>query len=116
MIQRIDQDWWRGKHNEYRDDGPVVAGAKTRRFSIFSRRDRSLLGYVKWFNISRCYSLFPLNSVFHPDILIEIVTFCQEATQAHKDRIPPPKPKKLVHRPSAFVRTISRRPRPELAV
>ena len=113
MIERIDKDWWRGKQNDYRDDGPVTPGAKTRRFSIFMRKGRTLMGYIKWFGMHRGYSLFPLNSVFHPDNLAEIAEFCQDATRVHNDRRPPPKVKKLIHRPPLFEQTINRGVREE---
>lgn len=108
-ITRFDVDWWRGKINDYKDEGPVTPGSKTRRFSIFERKDRSLVGYIKWFAAHKGYSLYPLNNVFGVDSLCEIAEFCQDATRVHWDRIPPKKPKRLKHGPNPFKVTISRR-------
>jgi hypothetical protein len=87
-IKRIDLDWFRSSRLDYRDDGPVSKGAKTRQFSVFSRANRSLLGYVKWWTNWRQYCFFPLNSLFNYDCLREIAQFCEEATRVHKDRLP----------------------------
>lgn len=87
-IQRIDLDWFRSSNLDFRDDGPVNVGAKTRQFSVFSRRTRSLLGYVKWWANWRQYCFFPLNSLFDKNCLREVAQFCEEATQAHKARLP----------------------------
>lgn len=86
-IERIDLDWWRSDHLDYRDDGYTIVGGKTRQFSVFARKSRSLLGYIKWWTKVRAYCFFPLNSVFGADFLAEIAQFCEEATAVHKSRI-----------------------------
>ncbi len=87
-IKRIDLDWFRSSHLDFRDDGPFKVGAKTRQFSVFSRANRSLLGYVKWWTQWRQYVFFPLNSLFDKNCLREVAQFCEEVTTVHKDRLP----------------------------
>ena len=87
-IERIDKDLFKSSHLTFRDDGPVSKGAKTRQFSVFSSSSRALLGYVKWWTSWRQYCFFPLNSLFDPKCLRQIAQFCEEATAAHKSRLP----------------------------
>lgn len=87
-IERVDLDLFRSKNLFFRDDGPVNKGAKTRQFSVFSRATSSLLGYVKWWANWRQYCFFPLNSLFNHECLRQVAQFCQEATTAHKSRLP----------------------------
>lgn len=87
-IKRVDLDLFKSSHLTFRDDGPVKKGGKTRLYSVFNSHNRSLLGYVKWWGNWRKYCFFPLNSLFDDNCLIEIATFCKEATTVHKSRLP----------------------------
>ena len=85
-IIRLDQKWFQSKNLTFRDDGPINKGAKTRVYSVFSRFNNSLLGYVKWFPNWRQYCFFPLNSLFDKECLRQVAQFCDESTQVQKDR------------------------------
>lgn len=85
-ITRLDLQWFRGPFIDYRDDGYVREGAKTRKYSLFSRAGRSLLGYVQWWPAWRKYVFFPLNSVFDNRCLREIAKFCEDTTTTHVER------------------------------
>ena len=87
-IERVDLDLFMSKNLVFRDNGPVNKGAKTRQFSVFSRANSSLLGYVKWWANWRQYCFFPLNSLFNYECLQQVAQFCKEATTAHKSRLP----------------------------
>jgi len=87
-IRRVDLDLFETSHLAFVDDGPVKKGAKTRQFSVYNKANRSLLGYVKWFPNWRKYCFFPLNSLFDDKCLMQVATFCLEATTAHKSRLP----------------------------
>ena len=87
-IERMDINWLRSAHLDFRDDGPVNKGAKTHVFSVFSRANHSLLGYVKWFGNWRKYCFYPLNSLFDGHCLRQIAQFCDEASAIHKARLP----------------------------
>lgn len=88
-LERIDTKRWHTSHLAFTDDGPVSVGAKTRQFSVNSRSNRSLIGYVKWWGNWRKYVFFPLNSTLFDDkCMRQIAQFCEEATTAHKSRLP----------------------------
>jgi hypothetical protein len=86
-IIRIDKDWFESGNLRYRDDGYVSVGAKTRKYSIFSKHNGSLLGIIKWMARWRSYCFWPYNSVFDAKCLREIATFCEDATLIHRDRV-----------------------------
>lgn len=110
---RIDKAWVDGKRMSYRDEGPAVMGGKTKKFSVYSRTNRSLLGYIQWFGTHYGYSFFPLNNVFDIEQLTEVAEFCYNVTKAHKERLEANKPKqkylKLSIKENKFERTVSRK-------
>lgn len=88
-IKRIDDEWSVTENLTFKDDGPVKKGAKTRRFSVFSRTNRSLLAYIKWFPHWRKYCLFTLDSVvLDSKCILQIAEFMNEATANHKVKLP----------------------------
>ena len=88
MVERIDKDWWQSKYLLFRDDGPLKQGAKTRQFSVLSRRTKALLGHSKWWTNWRQYCFFPLNSLFDKKCLREIADFCETVTEEHNSNLP----------------------------
>jgi hypothetical protein len=88
IIKRLDIDLFKSSHLIFRDEGLIKPGAKTRRYNVFDKTNRSLLGFIKWFPNWRQYCFFPLNSLFNCECLREVALFCEEVTTAHKSRLP----------------------------
>jgi len=87
-IEMVDLGRWHSAHLAFTDEGPWKIGAKTRQFNVYSRSNRSLLGYIKWWNGWRKYVFMPLNSVFDDKCMIQIATFLKQATDIHMARLP----------------------------
>jgi hypothetical protein len=87
-IEQVDLGRWHSAHLAFTDDGPWQVGAKTRQYSVYSRSNRSLMGYVKWWRPFGKYAFIPLNSVFSDELLRQIAQFCKEATDVHMARLP----------------------------
>ncbi len=87
-IKLLEDGLWKSSHLFFKDDGPVSKGAKTRRFSVLSSFNKSLLGYVKWYSHWRKYVFYPINSIFDDNCLDEISQFMWETTNEHMGRLP----------------------------
>jgi flagellar motility protein MotE (MotC chaperone) len=88
-IERIALGWFRGPKIDFRDDGPVKKGAKTRKYTPFNRHNRQMLGYIRWQTNFIAYVFFPLANMIDSASLHEIAKFCEEATKAQRDRALP---------------------------
>ena len=86
-INRVDTHWWETRSVSYRDDGYVSVGAKTRKYSLFSRHNNSLIGIVKWMVQYRQYCFWPYLAVLDSKVMREVSEFCEQTTKAHKDRV-----------------------------
>lgn len=76
----------RGEYLNFKDEGKVNKLAKTRKFSVHSRHNGSMLGYVKYFVQWRQYTFFPFNAVFDKKCLREIADFCEKKTTEQREK------------------------------
>jgi hypothetical protein len=88
-LTRFDDKLIQGQYLNFEDRGIVSKGAKTRRYAVISRYNRSLVGYIKFFAQWRQYVLFPLNGMLNKDCLRETADFCQEVTLANREKRKP---------------------------
>lgn len=86
MLTQTDKQWTGGEYLNFKDEGPVSPGSKTRKFSVYSTHSGALLGYVKYFVQWRQYVMFPLNAVFDKKCLREIADFCERATALQREK------------------------------
>lgn len=84
MLKTCDHNWVQGEYLNFKDEGLVSPGSVTHKFSVTSRQNSSLLGYVKWFIQWRQYCFFPMNAVFDKKCLREVAEFCERATDEHR--------------------------------
>jgi hypothetical protein len=88
-IERIALGWFRGPKIDFRDDGPLKKGAKTRKYTPFNRHNWQMLGYIRWQTNFIAYVFFPLVNMIDSASLHEIAQFCEEATKVQRDRALP---------------------------
>lgn len=86
MLTNTEPKWIEGAYLNFKDEGLVTPGSKTRKFSVISRHSGALLGYVKWYVPWRQYVLFPINAVFDKKCLREVADFCERETNTHREK------------------------------
>jgi len=90
-LKRVDEKFVVGEWLSYEDKGYISVTATTRKYLVKSRKDQSVLGYVKFFAQWRQYVFHPLNCILNKDCLREIAEFCIEVTTANRmKRLPFP--------------------------
>jgi hypothetical protein len=81
----LDEDWFVTKWLQFHDEGNAIKGGKTRKYSVYNRTSKILLGYVKWKGGWRQYSFYPLSETqFDGQCLRDIADFCYLMTVNHK--------------------------------
>lgn len=71
---------------EFVDAGTSKSGV-TRIWSVQSKSQGAILGYIQWFGRWRCYAFDPLaETVYNAGCLRDIARFCEQATAEHRDR------------------------------
>jgi hypothetical protein len=87
IFTEIAKDWCKGDYLKFKDEGKVSPGAKTNRWSVWSRHDSSVLGEVRWYVCWRQYVYIPLaNKLYDKKCLREVAAFCEQVTAFHKEK------------------------------
>lgn len=86
MLTATEPKWTEGDYLNFKDEGYVTPGSKTRKFSVISRHSGALLGFVKWYVPWRQYTFCPLGGYFDKKCLREIADFCERETNAHREK------------------------------
>lgn len=65
----------------------LAPGLKTQRWEVLAKRDRTVLGVIKWFGAWREYTFFPsYGTTFNVGCLREIAERCGNLTREHRQR------------------------------
>lgn len=84
-IVQIDNRWAQSQYLQFHDEGPVKPGAKTRKYTVYGRVNKLILGYIKWFPKWRQYTYYPNpDTVYNPGCLDDLAEYCEYLTSAHK--------------------------------
>lgn len=85
-IEDISDGWFQTAHLLFKDKGSIGPKRKTRKYEVYSRYNKSLLGFVKWYAKWRAYVFFPINCIIDKACMRELADFCDEFTKAQKAR------------------------------
>lgn len=84
----LENNWWRGDYLRFKDAGRVSPGAKTSRWTVWSRHDSSLLGEIRWWIRWRQYVFIPQpEKLFDMKCMREAADFCEYVTAVHKESL-----------------------------
>ena len=91
MLTELDKgwmqgEWMQGEYLLFKDEGKCAAyQAKTRVFSVISRKSLVCIGSIRWYASWRRYTLCPIEgTVFDAGCLRDIADFCELKTSEHK--------------------------------
>jgi len=83
-----DSSWWEGKYVYiFRSIGNGKGAIK---YNIISRKDRAVLGHVRWNGVWHKYTFYPADGTFYDERSLEdISSFIKDRTKYYKDRYMP---------------------------
>ena len=87
MFKVLDNEFVQGRYLLYRDIGKNTGGI-THTFQVTSRKDGSLLGFIKWYSGFKSYSFHCLNAVLDNTCLLELAEYCKLRTEEHREKFP----------------------------